>query len=71
MTQRLLKRGETSGRADDNIETIKQRIKLFHDTTQPVCDHYERQGKLERINAERDVNSIFADVKRVIDKRNS
>ena len=71
MTQRLLKRGETSGRADDNLETIKQRIKLFHDTTQPVCDYYEKQGKLERINAERDPNTVFTDVKRLVDKRNS
>lgn len=71
MTQRLLKRGETSGRADDNLETIKNRLKTFHETTTPVCDHYDAQGKLERIDAERDPNAIFTDIKRVVDKRNS
>jgi len=70
MTQRLLKRGQTSGRADDNEETIRARLKLFHETTQPVCDYYEKQGKLERIDADRDPNSVFADIKRLVDKRN-
>jgi adenylate kinase family enzyme len=71
MTERLLKRGETSGRADDNLDTIKSRIKLFHDATKPVCDYYDNQGKLERINAEKEPAAVFADIKKAVDKRNS
>jgi len=33
MLQRLLKRGETSGRSDDNIESIKKRFKTYNDET--------------------------------------
>ncbi|KAG1693175.1 Adenylate kinase isoenzyme 1 [Nymphon striatum] len=40
MTKRLLHRGKTSGRVDDNEETIKKRLKTFHDLTKPVIDHY-------------------------------
>ena len=44
MTQRLLDRGKTSGRVDDNAETIKARLKTFMDQTQPVVTHYETLG---------------------------
>lgn len=46
MTERLLKRAETSGRVDDNEETIKLRLKTFHDVTQPVIDHYTKANKV-------------------------
>ncbi|CAH1785749.1 unnamed protein product, partial [Owenia fusiformis] len=52
MTARLLDRAKTSGRADDNEETIKKRLKTFHDITEPVCSYYDKQGKLRTIKAE-------------------
>ncbi len=45
MVKRLLKRAETSGRVDDNEETIKKRLSTFHSVTQPVIDYYQTQGK--------------------------
>ena len=45
MTQRLLERGKTSGRVDDNEETIKKRLKTFHEHSKPVVDYYAGQGK--------------------------
>lgn len=50
MTARLLKRAETSGRVDDNEETIKKRLKTFHNLTQPVVDHYDKQGKTHTVS---------------------
>ena len=41
MEKRLIKRGETSGRADDNIETIKKRFETFKVETEPVIAHYK------------------------------
>lgn len=41
MEQRLIKRGETSGRADDNVETIKKRFETFRTETEPVIAHYK------------------------------
>ena len=45
LVARLLKRAETSGRTDDNEETIKKRLKLFHDKTMPVIQHYGAKVK--------------------------
>jgi len=68
MTKRLLKRGETSGRVDDNEETIKSRLVTFHQATAPVTTHYHKQKKLHKINAERDPGAIFADVEKSLDQ---
>lgn len=65
MTKRLLKRGESSGRVDDNEETIKQRLETFHQVTQPVIDHY--QDKLKVVNSEQDPNDVFAEIESIIE----
>ena len=58
MVQRLLKRAETSGRVDDNEETIKKRLKTFHDLTEPVVGHYEEKGKVCRVSIEHTLGTI-------------
>jgi len=50
MKTRLLKRAETSGRVDDNEETIVKRLKTFHDHTQPVVDYYSQQNKVCKVD---------------------
>lgn len=50
MVQRLLKRAETSGRVDDNEETIRKRLKTFVDSTEPVIAHYQAQDKVRRVS---------------------
>ena len=49
MTARLLKRAETSGRVDDNEETIKKRLATFHECTTPVVDYYMEKNKLKKV----------------------
>ena len=49
MKSRLLKRAETSGRADDNEETIIKRLETFHNHTQPVIMHYQQLGKVAMV----------------------
>merc|ERR1711887_149600 len=66
MTKRLLKRGETSGRADDNVETIKKRLDTFHKHSEPVIAAYAT--KCSKIPAERGVDEIFSDVCSALDK---
>ncbi|KAJ3265140.1 hypothetical protein HDU77_006371 [Chytriomyces hyalinus] len=51
LEQRLLKRGETSGRADDNMETIKKRFRTFVDTSMPVITHFEKLGRCVKISS--------------------
>ena len=67
MIQRLLKRGETSGRVDDNEETIKKRLATFHQHSDPILDHYK--DKLVKIPGERLPEEIFLDVCKSIDEK--
>lgn len=43
MKDRLLNRGKTSGRADDNEETIQKRLKTFHDNNDPIVKNYSKK----------------------------
>jgi len=65
MTERLLHRGKSSGRADDNEETIKKRLVTFHQHSKPVIDAYA--SKCKSIPAERAPEDIFADVCSTLD----
>ncbi|PAA58630.1 hypothetical protein BOX15_Mlig024390g2 [Macrostomum lignano] len=59
MKLRLLKRGETSGRVDDNEATIVKRFQTFQKLTRPVVEHYEKQGKVVKIDASGSVDEVF------------
>jgi len=67
MTDRLLGRAQTSGRVDDNIDTIKKRLDTFYKQTEPVVDHYKKKGKLCHIKAEGSVDQIFGEVEKSLD----
>lgn len=69
MKNRLMKRGESSGRVDDNEETIKKRLQTFHDITKPVIDYYESQGKLKRVDSEKAPDDVFAQVQKILEGR--
>lgn len=69
MEQRLLNRGKTSGRADDNIESIKKRFKTFVDTSMPVVDAFEKQGKVEKVVANVSPEQVYEEVKQRLTKR--
>ncbi|VDL58411.1 unnamed protein product [Hymenolepis diminuta] len=62
MKQRLLKRGETSGRADDNEATIVQRLKIFEEKTAPVIDHYTKKGKVIKVGIHTSYKTFFESV---------
>ena len=49
--ERLLNRGKTSGRADDNLETIKKRLRIYNETTRPISDYYLRRHKYFLLNS--------------------
>ncbi|CAF4166768.1 unnamed protein product, partial [Rotaria sordida] len=62
MTERLVKRGETSDRIDDNEEAVQKRLVTFHQETQPILGYYGKQGKLITIDTNRKPDEIFEDV---------
>ena len=64
---RLIKRGQLSGRADDNEETIKKRLVVYHSQTQPLIEWYKQEGLHHHINGLGTLERIFADICKVID----
>ena len=65
---RLLKRGKDSGRADDNEETIKKRLHVYHSQTAPLIDWYKNEKKYQHINGLGTMDGIFADICEAVDK---
>jgi adenylate kinase len=62
MKARLLERGKSSGRVDDNEDSIKQRLETFHQVTQPVIDYYDKKGKLTKVNSEKAPEEVFQEI---------
>lgn len=65
---RLIKRGKDSGRADDNEETIKKRLHVYHSQTAPLIDWYKNEKKYQHINGLGTMEGIFAEVCEAVDK---
>ena len=68
LVKRLLKRGETSGRTDDTFETVNKRINVYERETRPVAEHYQKQGKLNRIHGEGGIEEIFNRIRTAVEK---
>ena len=66
---RLLKRGQESGRADDNEATIKKRLVVYAEQTSPLKEWYKNEGKHCYINGLGDLDRIFADIVAAIDSK--
>jgi len=69
MQERLLKRGETSGRSDDNIESIKKRFRTFVDTSMPVVQNFEKEGKVVKVMATESPEKVYEKVRESFGKR--
>ena len=67
LMKRLLLRGQLSGRADDNEETIKKRLVVYHSQTQPLIEWYKQEGLHYHINGLGSLDRIFRDICDVID----
>eukprot|EP01132_Coremiostelium_polycephalum_P001442 gene1442-1817_t len=65
MISRLLKRGESSGRTDDNVDSIKKRFTTFNVQTKVVIDYYSKQNKVHSINANRSPDLVYQDVQNI------
>jgi len=69
LINRLLIRGETSGRSDDNLETIKKRLEVYNIKTAPVSDYYKTLNKYAAIDGMGSVEEIFERISAVIDSK--
>jgi adenylate kinase len=68
LVERMLKRGAQTGRADDNLETIQNRLKVYHESTTPLRDFYIKEGKYRQINGSGSVEDIFANIAAALDR---
>jgi len=59
----LIKRLLLRGRTDDNEETIKTRLKIYKETTEPLIEYYKKLSLLRYIDANRDLKTISDDIK--------
>jgi len=69
MEKRLLERGKTSGRSDDNAESIKKRFKVFEETSMPVIDYFESQGRVVRVLATKTPDEVYKETRSNLEAR--
>lgn len=66
LIDRLLKRGIESGRSDDNLETINERLRVYNSQTAPLREYYTGEGKYHGINGSGAIDTIYADIKEAL-----
>ena len=67
LIDRLVLRGKTSGRSDDNLETITKRIEVYNEQTAPVIDYYKGEESHVSIKGVGEIDEIFASISSAID----
>jgi adenylate kinase len=66
--QRLLRRAEEEGRADDTPETIRTRLRLYHEQTAPLVEYYRARGILVPIHADRPIDEVFQEIQQALEQ---
>jgi adenylate kinase len=56
--------GRNQGRADDNPETVRERLRVYHQETEPLVEHYEKQDKLHRVDGAGSPDEVHEEVLR-------
>ena len=67
LIKRIIARGKTSGRADDNEETAKKRLDTYYSQTMPLKDFYIKEGKYVKIDGVGSIDDIYSNIKAAID----
>lgn len=67
LIKRIILRGKTSGRADDNEETAKKRLDTYYSQTLPLKDFYIKEGKYAKIEGMGSIDEIYASIHKAIE----
>lgn len=67
LIERILLRGKLTGRSDDNMETVKNRLSVYHNQTSPLKAFYEEKGLYQAIKGTGKIEEIFADIQKAVD----
>ena len=68
LVARMINRGKLTGRADDNEETIKKRLNVYHNQTSPLKEHYKKQQKYISIDGNKEIDNIFKEITEELEK---
>ena len=68
LMKRLILRGQESGRTDDNEETIKKRLNVYHSQTAPLIEWYKKEGIHHHINGLGELERITKDICSEVEK---
>ena len=63
---RVLQRSQSSGRTDDNIDTLRRRLAQYREQQLPIVQRFEQQGKVIPINGLQSVDAVFEEIKKGI-----
>ena len=66
LIERLMNRAKTSGRADDNLETINHRLEVYQTVTLPVADYYKSTDRYHAVNNNTSIDDCFNQIKALI-----
>lgn len=69
LINRLLLRGQISGRSDDNAETIQKRLQVYHEKTAPVHNFYKGINKYFAVNGMGTIDEIFGRIIKIIEEK--
>jgi adenylate kinase len=66
--ERLRKRAELEGRADDTDDAIRRRLENYHRETEPLIEYYRVRGNLVPIHGNRSENEVFAEIQSALEQ---
>lgn len=68
LIKRILLRGETSGRADDNETIIKERLEIYRQNVNDIMGFYQKNGKLHEVDGEGSPQEVFIRITELINR---
>ena len=66
LVERLVNRSREEGRTDDNEDTIRARMRVYREETQPLLDFYQERGKLRRVDGVGSVEEVYERIEAVL-----
>jgi adenylate kinase len=59
--------GELVQRSDDKAEVVQERLRVYHEQTQPLVDYYSRKGLLRRVDGTKSPNEVYESIKSALE----
>ena len=67
LIERMIKRAADENRSDDTPEVIERRLRIYHEETEPVIEHYRVTGKLVPLHAGREIGEVWAETQAALE----